>query len=154
MGRPAFVWSPFTIPPMPSMSLMMWTRTARNLTGIPRSRDRHSNVRGTSIEGWTSPRARFTTRKRGEGHNLRRPVISEDGSPGPAGLHLEIVAFERADPFSQPVGNRARLPLDEIDVDDRLVCGRHEEVVVDPVDLCFEGHARQADSCDPDEQLE
>src|SRR5215475_11869696 len=153
MGRPAFVWSPLTIPPTPSMSLMMWTRTRQEPNWNHPFEGSSLECAGYLDRAMDEPAPSIYKEKTGRGSNLRRPV-SKRTDTGPAGLHLEVVAFERADPFPQLVGNRTRLPLFEIDVDDRLVGRRHEQIVVDPVDLCLEGHARPADSCGPNENLE
>src|SRR5262245_66405743 len=61
---------------------------------------------------------------------------------------LDVAAFELVDARPDPVRDRARLPLLEVDVDDRLMRLGQEHVVLHPVRLLLEGHARPADPLD------
>src|SRR5215475_2463058 len=98
MGRPAFVWSPLTIPPTPSMSLMMWTRIRATY------REDHS-TEGSSLErvgyldrGIDDPGVALYNERTGERVVCGAPVISEDKMAGPAANELPGGDPRRLDP--------------------------------------------------------
>src|SRR5436309_3124669 len=69
-------------------------------------------------------------------------------------LLVEVVAFERPNLVAEPVRDRTRLPLRQIDEDERLLRCDHEQVVVVTVGGALVRDARPPDPRHADEDLE
>src|SRR5262249_53699852 len=67
---------------------------------------------------------------------------------------FEVSSFEAVNALAEPVGDRMRLTLNQVDKDKRLLRRHHQGVILDTVGGTFVPHARAADAGDADVDLE